>query len=101
MPLRRAVASDVQAIAELWHRAYHASHALLVPPELLVHRTYETFLTRSASRVEETTVAETESELAGFIVVKGAQIEQCAHPSVVRCACVAAVRSIGLKSMCS
>ena len=100
------MSSDVQAIAELWHRAYHASHALLVPPELLVHRTYETFLTRSASRVDETTVAETESEsgefgLAGFIVVKGAQIEQCAHRSVVRCACVAGVRSIGLKSMCS
>jgi putative acetyltransferase len=82
--LRRAESSDLVAIADLWHRAYHASHDRLVPAALLVHRTRESFLTRSASRVDETTVAETEMELCGFIVVKGAQVEQYGTPSVVR-----------------
>lgn len=77
--LRPATAADVDAIAELFHRGWHDVHPGRVPDGLTERRTEAAFLDRVSDRVaetDETTVAEVEGEVAGFIMVSGDEAEQ-------------------------
>jgi GNAT superfamily N-acetyltransferase len=77
--LRPATEDDVDAIADLFHRGWHDAHPGHVPDGLTERRTAEAFHDRVAQRVaetDETTVAEVDGEVAGFIMVSGDEAEQ-------------------------
>ncbi|MGN6780696.1 MAG: GNAT family N-acetyltransferase [Marmoricola sp.] len=70
--LRAATADDVEAIAALFHQGWHDVHPGRVPDGLTQRRTPEAFLDRVSRRVaetDETTVAEVDGEVAGFVMV--------------------------------
>jgi putative acetyltransferase len=77
--LRPATADDVDAIARLFHEGWHDVHPGLVPDGLTERRTAAAFHERVAQRVaetDETTVAEVDGEIAGFVMVAGDEAEQ-------------------------
>jgi ribosomal protein S18 acetylase RimI-like enzyme len=77
--LRPATQADVAAIARLFHRGWHDVHPGLVPDGLTRRRTPEAFLERVRQRVaetDETTVAEVDGTIAGFIMVHDDEAEQ-------------------------
>jgi putative acetyltransferase len=77
--LRPATVDDVEAISDLFHRGWHDVHPGRVPDGLTERRTAEAFRDRVAQRVaetDETTVAEVDGEVAGFIMVSGDEAEQ-------------------------
>ena len=77
--LRPATADDIDAIAELFHRGWHDVHPGRVPEGLTERRTPDAFLDRVAARVaetDETTVAEVDGRVAGFVMVHDDEAEQ-------------------------
>src|SRR6187551_406373 len=77
--LRPATADDVDAIGSLFHQGWHDVHPGHVPDGLTERRTPEAFHDRVAQRVTqtgETTVAEVDGTVAGFIMVSGDEAEQ-------------------------
>ncbi len=77
--LRPATADDVEALAALFHRGWHDAHAGHVPDGLTERRTLAAFRDRVAARVsdtDDTTVAEVDGVVAGFIMIAGAEVEQ-------------------------
>jgi putative acetyltransferase len=77
--LRQATADDVDAIADLFARGWHDVHPGHVPDGLTERRTPEAFHDRVAQRVadtDDTTVAEVDGEVAGFVMVAGDEAEQ-------------------------
>lgn len=77
--LRPATAADVEPLAEIFHRGWHDAHVGKVPDGLTQRRTLAAFRDRVARRVsdtDDTTVAEVDGVLAGFVMVDGAEVEQ-------------------------
>jgi putative acetyltransferase len=77
--LRPATPDDVEAVAELFHRGWHDVHPGRVPDGLTERRTPEAFHDRVSQRIAETrdtTVAEVDGAIAGFIMVRGDEAEQ-------------------------
>jgi len=77
--LRPATEADVDAIAELFHRGWHDVHPGRVPDGLTERRTAQAFHDRVAHRVaetDETTVAEVDGRIAGFVMVHDDEAEQ-------------------------
>jgi len=77
--LRPATADDVDAITALFHEGWHEVHPGRVPDGLTERRTPEAFRDRVAQRVaetDETTVAEVDGAIAGFIMIAGDEAEQ-------------------------
>jgi putative acetyltransferase len=74
--IRPGTAEDAQAVADVWHRAWHDAHPGHVPDGLTAARTRDAFRARTPSRVADTTVAEADGEVAGFVMVSGAEVEQ-------------------------
>jgi ribosomal protein S18 acetylase RimI-like enzyme len=74
--LRPATAADMPAVADLWHAGWHDSHPGHVPDGLTERRTLASFHDRAAQRVDDTTVAEVDGEVAGFVMVVGDEVEQ-------------------------
>lgn len=74
--LRPATAGDAAAIATIWERGWRDGHLGNVPDELAAVRTADTFHHRAAARVADTTVAEIDSQVAGFVMVVGDEVEQ-------------------------
>jgi len=77
--LRPATADDVGAIAALFHRGWHDVHPGRVPDGLTERRTPEAFLDRVRQRVAETddtTVADVDGTVAGFVMVHRDEAEQ-------------------------
>jgi putative acetyltransferase len=77
--LRPATADDVDAIAELFHRGWHDAHPGHVPEGLTERRTAEAFhdrVTRRVAETDETTVADADGVIAGFIMIDGDEAEQ-------------------------
>ena len=77
--LRPATADDVDAIGSLFRQGWHDVHPGHVPDGLTERRTPEAFHDRVAQRVAqtgETTVAEVDGTVAGFIMVSGDEAEQ-------------------------
>lgn len=74
--LRPARPADATAIAEIWHAGWADGHLGNVPDELVAVRTEESFHTRAAERVADTTVAVVGTEVAGFVMVVGDEVEQ-------------------------
>lgn len=74
--LRPATPDDMPRIADLWHAGWHDAHPGHVPEELTVARTLAEFHQRAPHRVGDTTVAEVDGVLVGFVMVVGAEVEQ-------------------------
>lgn len=74
--IRPAEPGDAEAVAEVWHRAWHDAHPGHVPEGLTAARTLEAFRARTPLRVADTTVAVTDGEVAGFVMVAGDEVEQ-------------------------
>lgn len=90
-PLRPATPHDAAALAELWHAGWHDAHAGHVPDGLSAGRTLASFHERTPLRVGDTTVAETDGEIAGFVMVVGTEVEQVFVAATYRGAGVAGV----------
>lgn len=63
-------------MAAIWSAGWQDGHLGHVPEELVAIRTKESFWTRAAQRVADTTVAVVDDEIAGFVMVVGAEVEQ-------------------------
>jgi GNAT superfamily N-acetyltransferase len=74
--IRPATPADAAAVAEIWREGWHDAHVGHVPDELVAVRTDESFRTRAADRVGDTTVAVVDGEVAGFVMVVGDEVEQ-------------------------
>src|SRR5690242_6006970 len=67
--LRTASPADREAIAQLWHAAWHDAHADIVAPELLPHRGLPHFRALVRGRVHQITMAVIDERLVGFVGV--------------------------------
>ena len=75
--VRPATAGDAAAVAEIWRAGWADGHLGNVPEALVAIRTPESFQTRAAERLSDTTVAVAgNGEVAGFIMVVGDEVEQ-------------------------
>jgi GNAT superfamily N-acetyltransferase len=76
LSLRPATPEDADAVAEIWRLGWRDGHEGLVPQELVDARTDESFHTRAADRVGDTTVAVVDGAIAGFVMVVDDEVEQ-------------------------
>jgi GNAT superfamily N-acetyltransferase len=74
--VRPAEAVDAAEVAEIWRLGWRDGHLGNVPPELIEVRTDESFRTRAAERVGDTTVAVIDGRVAGFVMVVDDEVEQ-------------------------
>ena len=74
--VRPATPEDAAAVAEIWRDGWRDGHLGLVPDALVAVRTDESFRTRAADRVGDTTVAAVGEQVAGFIMVADDEAEQ-------------------------
>jgi GNAT superfamily N-acetyltransferase len=77
--LRPATADDVEAVTAVFHQGWHDVHPGRVPDGLTERRTPEAFRDRVSQRIaetDETTVAEVDGVVAGFIMVSDDEAEQ-------------------------
>jgi GNAT superfamily N-acetyltransferase len=74
--LRAARAADAATIAEIWEQGWRDAHLGFVPEELAAVRTEESFRTRAAERIPDTTVATVDGAVVGFVMVVGDEVEQ-------------------------
>jgi len=74
--LRPGTVADAEAVADLWHAGWHDAHPGHVPDGLTAGRTLAAFHERAPRRVADTTVAEVDGSLAGFVMVVGDEVEQ-------------------------
>jgi ribosomal protein S18 acetylase RimI-like enzyme len=76
MTLRAALPEDVPTIAEIWHLGWRDGHLGFVSQELIEARHEDSFRTRAAKRVNDTTVAVVQGQIAGFVMVAADEVEQ-------------------------
>jgi ribosomal protein S18 acetylase RimI-like enzyme len=74
-PLRPATAVDAQAIAAVWHAAWHDAHDAHVPAGLVDDRPLDYFTRRVPSLIDRTTVAEDASGIVGFVTVDDDELD--------------------------
>jgi GNAT superfamily N-acetyltransferase len=74
--IRRATAADAPVVAEIWRAGWHDAHIGKVPDALVAVRTDESFDTRAAERVPDTSVAVVRGDVAGFVMVAADEVEQ-------------------------
>jgi len=74
--LRPATAADVEQVARIWETGWADGHLGHVPEELARLRTPESFRTRAGSQVGDTTVAEVDGDVVGFVMVVADEVEQ-------------------------
>src|SRR5215216_157862 len=74
--LRRALPEDAPTIAEIWHLGWRNGHLGFVSQELIELRHEDSFRTRTAQRVNDTTVAVVQGQIAGFVMVVDNEVEQ-------------------------
>jgi ribosomal protein S18 acetylase RimI-like enzyme len=76
LTLRAAAPDDIEAIAQVWHRAWRDGHLGHVPEALLAHRHLESFLARVPERLSSTTLATLGGRVVGFVTVSADELEQ-------------------------
>ncbi len=92
--LRPATADDVEVVTAIFHEGWHDAHPGLVPAGLTERRTWSAFHDRVSRRIaetDETTLAEVDGAVAGFIMVNGDEAEQVYVDRAFRGSGVAAV----------
>ncbi len=74
--LRPATREDAGTVAAIWHQGWRDGHLGFVPDGLLGLRSAESFAARAPERVADTTVAELDGVVVGFVMVVGDEVEQ-------------------------
>ena len=74
--LRGALPEDAPTIAEIWHLGWRDGHLEFVSQELIEARHEDSFRTRAAKRVNDTTLAVVQGQIAGFVMVVDNEVEQ-------------------------
>ena len=77
--LRPATVDDIEAVTTVFHQGWHEVHPGRVPDGLTERRTVEAFRDRVTQRItetDETTVAEVDGVVAGFVMVSADEAEQ-------------------------
>lgn len=74
--LESATNQQLEQICEIWEAGWHEAHAAIVPPELLLLRTKESFRTRALENLGCTRVALDQSGVLGFCMVKEDELYQ-------------------------
>jgi putative acetyltransferase len=74
--LRPGTPEDAARVADIWHEGWHVAHPGHVPDGLTARRTLAAFHDRAPKRVADTTVAEVDGRVVGFIMVVGDEVEQ-------------------------
>jgi GNAT superfamily N-acetyltransferase len=74
--VRPATLADAARVAEIWRAGWRDGHIGNVPQQLIDARTDESFATRAAERVGDTTVAVIGDAIAGFVMVVDDEVEQ-------------------------
>ena len=74
--VRPAEQAELQALAALWHEAWHDAHAQIVPPELSRLRPVQHFRQRIEAVVVDTRVIGPVGAPLGLCVIKGAELYQ-------------------------
>ncbi|MFC7619745.1 GNAT family N-acetyltransferase [Microlunatus sp. GCM10028923] len=74
--IRLARPEDAAAVAQIWYDGWQEAHRGRVPDALLEVRTRESFDTRAAALVEETSVADLDGTITGFIMINNDEVEQ-------------------------
>lgn len=74
--LRPATSDDSPAIAEIWHAGWRDGHIGNVPAELAAVRHESSFRERAPDRIGDTTIAEVDGKVAGFVMVVEDEVEQ-------------------------
>ena len=74
--MRAASPEDAPALAAIWHAGWRDGHLGRISPQLEAARDADSFRTRAAQRVGDTTVAVINGEVAGFIMVVDDELEQ-------------------------
>lgn len=74
--IRHATLLDISRLAEIWHGAWHDAHDRIVPPELVLVRTRESFDARLRAASNSVRVAATVDAPLGFYALKGAELYQ-------------------------
>ena len=73
--IRPAQAQDLEALAQLWHTAWHEAHDPVVPPALRRARTLEQFTSRMEAMLPRVAVAEGMQPILGFCAIQGQEVE--------------------------
>jgi ribosomal protein S18 acetylase RimI-like enzyme len=73
--LQAASPIDCEAIARVWHAAWHDAHADIVPARLLPHRGLGHFRTLAAAQAGNITVAVQADTVVGFVGVDEDELE--------------------------
>lgn len=74
--IRQARPDDANAVATIWYDGWQEAHRGRVPDALLEVRTRESFDTRAAALVEQTSVADRDGMIIGFIMINNDEVEQ-------------------------
>jgi ribosomal protein S18 acetylase RimI-like enzyme len=74
--LRGGLPEDAPTIAELWHLGWRDGHLGHVSQQLIEVRHEDSFRRRAAQRVNDTTVALVQGQIAGFVMVVDNEVEQ-------------------------
>ncbi len=67
--LRPGTAADAADVARIWETGWREAHVGRVPDELVAVRTPDSFRSRAADRVCDTTIADVDGDIAGFVMV--------------------------------
>lgn len=76
MDIRLASHRDIPALARLWHDGWQDAHAAILPKELALLRTLESFAQRLAARLDDVRVAGPADAPAGFCMIKDDELYQ-------------------------
>jgi ribosomal protein S18 acetylase RimI-like enzyme len=76
MQVRPADPAEIDHLARLWHDVWRASHAPLMPAELIRLRTFESFRERLKAVLPDIRVAGPLSAPVGFCALKGDELYQ-------------------------
>lgn len=76
MQVRPADAGEIDHLAQLWHDAWHGSHASLAPAELVRLRTLSSFRDRLAAMLPSISVAGPVGAPLGFCAIRDDELYQ-------------------------
>lgn len=76
MRIAPATAADIGPLAALWHDGWHEAHGGLVPPGLTALRVAQEFDDRTAAHLVDTSVAWSDGQIVGFVMVQDDELYQ-------------------------
>jgi ribosomal protein S18 acetylase RimI-like enzyme len=74
--VRNAQQAELDALARIWHDAWNDAHAHIVPAELTLLRTLQSFRERLQAALPDVRVAGPSGAPVGFCIVKGDELYQ-------------------------